>query len=317
MIYVLLFLKIFFSFSTIKKDLNACNAFPALQIFPGAVRSPLRNRLFVVGSQRECHSKPVTTSPTNIKSNTNLNDYNQQSIITYFTPPSFPKSPYTMPPDKPVKLPRRPSSPGINLDSTHLSYEINTPLPITKESPVHWRQTSIAQYFNIIPSMPVPLVPAHVHQTTTPKFRNVRQAVLSYRRKQRSVNKITRYTVSIPTYDLFDSWGHSLESIDANHTFRLFLQNPNGLSIHQNNHFLVHDLQQCYNYGAAVLCLPETKTNWDQSSQLTTLRSLFHKIWRKTSIQTSHFLVFCTIINTFSFIYLTFTLSRQFSVDYI
>jgi len=239
-------------------------------------------------SQRECHSKPVTTSPTNIKSNTNLNDYNQQSIITYFTPPSFPKSPYTMPPDKPVKLPRRPSSPGINLDSTHLSYEINTPLPITKESPVHWRQTSIAQYFNIIPSMPVPLVPAHVHQTTTPKFRNVRQAVLSYRRKQRSVNKITRYTVSIPTYDLFDSWGHSLESIDANHTFRLFLQNPNGLSIHQNNHFLVHDLQQCYNYGAAVLCLPETNTNWDQSSQLTTLRSLFHKIWRKTSIQTSH-----------------------------
>ena len=38
---------------TVRKDLNACSAFPALQIFPGAVRSPLRNRLFVVGSQRE------------------------------------------------------------------------------------------------------------------------------------------------------------------------------------------------------------------------------------------------------------------------
>ena len=38
---------------SLRKDLSACHSFPALQIFPGAVRSPLRNRLFVVGSQRE------------------------------------------------------------------------------------------------------------------------------------------------------------------------------------------------------------------------------------------------------------------------
>ena len=32
----------------------------------------------------------------------------------------------------------------------------------------------------------------------------------------------------------------------------MFLQNPTGLSIHQNNHFLLQELQTCFNYGAGV-----------------------------------------------------------------
>jgi hypothetical protein len=37
----------------VRRELSACTAFPALQLFPGAGRAPIRNRLFVVGSQRE------------------------------------------------------------------------------------------------------------------------------------------------------------------------------------------------------------------------------------------------------------------------
>jgi hypothetical protein len=66
----------------------------------------------------------------------------------------------------------------------------------------------------------------------------------------KSTNKIHRYTVSMPTYDLFDTWGHTLETIEVNSTFRVFIQNPNGLSVYQQNHLLRQDLQLCHDYGA-------------------------------------------------------------------
>jgi len=103
-----------------------------------------------------------------------------------------------------------------------------------------------------------------------------------------------KHTKSPGTQSLFQPMtyltpgGPSLDNIDANSTFRIFLQNPKGLSIYRNNHFLRYDLQTCYNYGAVVLCFPETNTNWDQPNQISTLRSLFHSIWRKTSLQTLH-----------------------------
>jgi hypothetical protein len=93
--------------------------------------------------------------------------------------------------------------------------------------------------------------------------------------------------LSLPTYDLFDSWGHSLEVIDANTTFCVCLQNPNGLSITQNNHHLIQDLQTCFNYGAGVLCLPETNTNWNQDGQLSTLQQVFHRIKKSSILQPS------------------------------
>jgi hypothetical protein len=97
-----------------------------------------------------------------------------------------------------------------------------------------------------------------------------------------------RYTVSLPTYDLFDSWSHSLEPIEVNTTFWVFLQNPNGLSIYRNNHLLIHDFQTCYQYGAGVLCFPETKVNWDQEGQLYTLQQMFRGIWKSSVLQPSH-----------------------------
>jgi hypothetical protein len=102
------------------------------------------------------------------------------------------------------------------------------------------------------------------------------------------MNKITRYTTSLPKYDLFDSWGHSLDTIDVNQTFWVFLQNPKGLSISRNNHLLIKDLQTCYNYGAGVLCFPETKTNWNQESQLFTLQQIFRGVWTSSVVQPSH-----------------------------
>ena len=37
----------------VRKDLKACTSFPAFQVFPASQRSPIKNRLFVVGSTRD------------------------------------------------------------------------------------------------------------------------------------------------------------------------------------------------------------------------------------------------------------------------
>jgi len=62
---------------------------------------------------------------------------------------------------------------------------------------------------------------------------------------------------------------------------------PNGLSISNQNHLLIQDLQTCYNYGAAVLCLPETNTNWHAEGQIATLRQIFRGTWKSSVLQPS------------------------------
>ena len=37
----------------VRKDLNACKGFPAFQIMAGPQKSPIKNKIFIVGSHRE------------------------------------------------------------------------------------------------------------------------------------------------------------------------------------------------------------------------------------------------------------------------
>jgi hypothetical protein len=150
-----------------------------------------------------------------------------------------------------------------------------------------WRQVPLTSFFAAIPSTPTVNIPPPLPLPNKAKSKrtSVRRTVLQYSAPPKRNNRITRYTTSMPTYDLFDSWGHSLETIDANSTFRIFLQKPNGLSVYRNNHLLVQDLQTCYNYGAGALCFPETNTNWNQDGQLFTLSQLFCGVWNSSLVQ--------------------------------
>jgi hypothetical protein len=102
-----------------------------------------------------------------------------------------------------------------------------------------------------------------------------------------SQTKITKYTIPLPTYELHESWGHSLATIDSSTTFRVFLQNPNGLSLSTTNYSLLQDFQTCQEYGAAAICLPETNTNWDLVDQQAILHNILRQTWRNASAQTS------------------------------
>jgi hypothetical protein len=254
---------------------------------PGGTGSTGKTQLLIINfmhrnSSVHPHQHTLPLSDTLvIKNNTSYkNTHTNQTIISsYFTPrPLYHTNVMPPPPSKTVASPSRPDLSGLNL--VHIfnslpsetacsnSTPVSCPIPSSKTSR-SFKQTSITQYFNVLPQSTQPSLPPKV--VTKSKYRNARHAVLSYRRSQCNSTHITRFTTSMPSYDLFDSWGHSLETIEVSQTFRVFLQNPNGLSISKNNHLLLQDLQQCHDYGAAVLCMHETNTNWDRDSQLTTL----------------------------------------------
>lgn len=157
-------------------------------------------------------------------------------------------------------------------------------LPVERHT---WKQAPLANYFPIRRRAHPAPVGRPVTVTSPVKSKTVRHALLKYHPPKKAVNRITRYSTSLPSYDLFDSWGHSLEVIDTSTTFRVFLQNPNGFSVHRNNHLLIQDLQTCYQYGAGALCFPETKTNWNQEGQVGTLHKLFRNVWQTSVLQPS------------------------------
>jgi hypothetical protein len=239
---------------------------------------------------------PKTQKKSESDKPSNINIYKQQKISLYIIPiPSNHSSPNLAPPQshKP-RVRTQCTSPGINLYSafSETVSAHNTTRPVilhpsvltAKCSPI-WKQAPITNYF----ATRCMATPASVVQPISPsllvKSKSIRRALLRYHPPKKVANRITRYSSSLPSYDLFESWGRSLEVIDTSTTFRVFLQNPNGLSIHHNNHLLIQDLQTCYKYGAGDLCFPETNTNWNQEGQVRALQQLFRNVWHSSVIQ--------------------------------
>lgn len=98
---------------------------------------------------------------------------------------------------------------------------------------------------------------------------------------------LSRYCQSKECQDLSDAWGHSLASIDASSTFRVFFQNPNGLLLSSSNYSLLQDFQTCHDYGAAVISIAETNVNWELPDQRAAMGKMLHRTWNNSTFQTS------------------------------
>ncbi len=99
--------------------------------------------------------------------------------------------------------------------------------------------------------------------------------------------RLSYYQSAALSVDLHDSWGHSMETIDSSSTFRVFLQNPNGLNISHANYSLLHDLDTCQKYGAAVIALPETNTNWSSREHVGMFNGMLKRTWDNVTTSTS------------------------------
>jgi hypothetical protein len=149
------------------------------------------------------------------------------------------------------------SSPGLSTLPTLPAF-----LPHTQSATT--LQQKITQFFQVkshptstslSSSTPV-LAPSHCpinrssHSHPLPSRRSIK-SILCYQ-PRKTTKKITYFTTPMPCYDLQDSWGHSLDAIDPSKVFRIFLQNPNGLSLTSNHLVLQQEFLQFKDYGAAL-----------------------------------------------------------------
>jgi hypothetical protein len=114
-----------------------------------------------------------------------------------------------------------------------------------------------------------------------------RKILLQYNTSTDSQPRLSYFQCNFPDVDLHDTWGHSLTCIDPSSTFRLFLQNPNGLNLSHSNYSLLQDLDTCNKYGAAVISLPETNSNWESREHLGIFNSMLKRTWNHVTASTS------------------------------
>jgi hypothetical protein len=161
--------------------------------------------------------------------------------------------------------------------------------------PTHLKQQKITYFFRRLPRSVQPnptrqncsLPKATPPPIAQKRNKSLRRHLLTYKKPTRITQPLTSFTKPLPNYKLTSSWGHSLSTINANSTFRVFLQNPNGLPFDSKYHSLHHDFLQCRNYGAAVECLPEANVNWDLPEQRQSFYNLLYKTWKASVSCTS------------------------------
>jgi hypothetical protein len=84
-----------------------------------------------------------------------------------------------------------------------------------------------------------------------------------------------------------DTFGHIPESIYTDSTFRLLLQNPNGICPSVTNPNFMFSLHLCNEIGAGAICLAETNLNWHHTQHPASLRRCLHRNWSASKYQMS------------------------------
>lgn len=164
-----------------------------------------------------------------------------------------------------------------------------TPTPAPSQPLLLTKQ--ITQFFPILPQLkqtlraPIPYLPnIHIKPVSIISIagqkRQLQHILLTYHTPPSNSTPITKYTTPLPRYELNKFWGHSLSTINTLTTFHLFLQNPYGLSLSFHRLSVQLDFCQFWDYGTAVLCLPETNVNWNSPDQSTLLRNILRHTWQ-------------------------------------
>jgi hypothetical protein len=137
--------------------------------------------------------------------------------VTPLKPPKHPTAPLT-PSESPLPALTLQYSPAHQVISSHLPKRtILGQRRITDffhQSKFKKRQISIT-----------PPTPCH------PPTKSLHHHLLTYNITSSTNHSITAYATPPPIHDIQASWGHTLPIIDPSTTFRVILQNPNGLSL--------------------------------------------------------------------------------------
>jgi hypothetical protein len=249
---------------------------------PKKAKGPPQGQLLIaqffapVPPRRNPHRSPLTKELTSIKPQNNI----KQTKLTNFycnTPPHL--SPSTPPTPKKRPHLRSYTAPPLTLENLFVTPPKKTQSKTHTSVSTHYKQPTPHHFFfrhrlqpshmdsqvNVNNSPTSPSTPGSRQLQPAQQKQNARRP-LQYTLCPKQL-QMPQFTTPYPSYDRNESWGHSLDTIDASSIFRVFLQNPNGLALHAHNYSLIQVFKTCFNYGAAVILLPETKPNWNHPEQ--------------------------------------------------
>jgi len=84
-----------------------------------------------------------------------------------------------------------------------------------------------------------------------------------------------------------DVFGHVPQQIDSARTFRIILQNPNGIKPSVTEPDFMFSLHLCHEVGVGAICLAETNVNWHHYQHSAALHRCLHRNWSSSRFQTS------------------------------
>jgi hypothetical protein len=84
-----------------------------------------------------------------------------------------------------------------------------------------------------------------------------------------------------------DVFGHVPQDIETSKTFRIVLQNPNGIKPSVTEPDFMFSLHLSHEIGIGALCLAETNLNWHHYQHTAALRRCLHRNWSASKFQTS------------------------------
>lgn len=87
---------------------------------------------------------------------------------------------------------------------------------------------------------------------------------------------------------LNDTWGHFPDPIDHRETFRIFFNNPNGLKLTSDPISVQYSCSLLHSLGAGGVCIAESNVNWSNIKINCTFRTILRKIWKHSTLVTSH-----------------------------
>jgi hypothetical protein len=149
-------------------------------------------------------------------------------------------------PRTPVKCPGQRHGPPLDLVPCHLFQPSSPTTNSLVIPPIPTLQWKITQFFPIKPHPPstslsssIPVsapFQCPINRSLHPRPSSSKCSIKSFLcyQPRQTTKKITQFATPMPCYDLHNSWGHSLDTIDPSKVFQIFLQNPNGLSLTSN-----------------------------------------------------------------------------------
>jgi hypothetical protein len=161
---------------------------------------------------------------------------------------------------------------GYDSNVSTLSLPIPTALPNNKDS----------QTASLLPGTPKSMA-----SNRSRSRRGAKRFLLQYDTPSPTQTRLSYFHGASLQCDLHDAWGHTLTSIDSSSTFRVFLQNPNGIQPYWTNYSLLQDLYTCKKYGAAIISLPETNLNWTSTDSVGVLNGMFRRTWQHAVLASS------------------------------